>query len=359
MISPSTLFLIVAVFFATLSLFSVVDVAASKTLTEYRQEWEMYKLRFNKHYAANSVEDRMRFRIYLSRLPENNARLREIQSENPLAFFGPNPFSDWTEKELDSRRNKKLAARVVKKSSSPSVLDRQLLSNFMSRSAEARSVNWTAKGAVTNVKNQGQCGSCWAFSTAACLEGQNAIINGRRDSLSPQELVSCDTLDYGCDGSDDYSDTEKWIVRHNNGTIDTWESYPYVSGMGTVPKCRDRNDPKRKIGLRFIEGGKVIPSHEDEMARVLVEEGPVQISIDSEVLQNYNGGIIEHAKCRSSNVDHEVLIVGVEENHNPAYWIVKNSWGESWGERGYFRLKKGDNLICVAEWPYIWKIRKE
>ena len=180
---------------------AVFVAAEQKSLTQYRSEWEMYKFRYNKQYISGSKEDNYRFRLYLSRLPENNEKIRQQQKENPLATFGVTPFSDWTRTELESRRNKKLAASILLKKKNNNnqepKINHEALSKFMSKSAESRSVNWTARGKVSPIRNQGQCGSCWAFSSVAALYSQQAIKRNRFVPLSPQELVSCDTKDFG------------------------------------------------------------------------------------------------------------------------------------------------------------------
>lgn len=332
-----------------------------KPLSEYLHDWEQYKIRFNKMYISES-EDSFRFRTWVSRLPENNAQLRIIQEMNPRAVFGPTKFTDLTDKEWRQRRGRKQSQRLIndmKNRQQHQDLDRERLHKFKLRSPQEKSINYTAMGVTTFVRNQNNCGCCWAISTAENIEAQ-WFLRGHGDRnvvLSEQQLVSCDTIDSGCDGSNAYQDTATWIVEKNNGTLDTWASYPFVSGDGVTRRC-EQNE-KRVIGARGIEAGFVIASDEDEMNRVLVEVGPIQISVDSDILQDYISGIIDNAPCRSSEVDHEVLITAVSsEADGSQTWSVKNSWGTDWGYEGYFLVKKGTNQMCLAEWPYMWRIAK-
>jgi cathepsin L len=204
------------------------------------------------------------------------------------------------------------------------------------------SKDWVALGAVTSVKNQGQCGGCWSFSACGSLEGARQIKYGTLESLSEQELVSCDTRDEGCDGGwmDDAFD---WIKA--NGGIASYDAYPYTSGatgnsgtcMSNPPANLPNSAPASYVD---VQAGSV------SAMQSAVNIGPVSIAIqaDQSTFQNYAGGIIT-ANC-GQTLDHGVLIVGYGQDNGVDYWKVKNSWGTYWGENGYVRIEASSANLC-------------
>lgn len=190
--------------------------------------------------------------------------------------------------------------------------------------APSGSVDWVAAGAVTPVKNQGQCGSCWAFSTTGALEGLNWIHNKPQTiaSYSEQQLVDCSWLygNQGCNGGL-MQDAFKYVV-HNG--INTEQAYPYVARDQTC---------KTKVGVFKITGYKNVPKRSTAGLAHANEAGPISVSIDAENIMKYTGGIFSNPACGES-LDHGVLLVG----YTSQYWHVKNSWGTTWGEQGYIRF---------------------
>jgi C1A family cysteine protease len=205
-------------------------------------------------------------------------------------------------------------------------------------------LDWRTKGAVTAVKDQGQCGSCWAFSTTGNIEGQWKIKGHALTSVSEQELVSCDTIDSGCNGGlmDNAFD---WLVQSRKGVIATETSYPYVSGGGNVPKCKTTG----LVNGATITGHKDLPKDETQMAALLASGGPIAIAVDATSFQSYTGGILTN--CISQQIDHGVLLVGYGVSGTTSYWIIKNSWAASWGEQGYIRVKQGSNECLITSYP--------
>ncbi|KEG05488.1 cathepsin L-like protein [Trypanosoma grayi] len=157
-------------------------------------------------------------------------------------------------------------------------------------------------------------------------------------------LVSCDTTDAGCNGGL-MDDAFTWIIQDHNGTVDTEASYPYVSGAGYSPKCRTAS---HEFGAA-ISGYNDLPNDEDKMAAWLAVHGPIAIAVDATSFQFYMGGVLTN--CISEQLDHGVLLVGYDDSNSPPYWIIKNSWGTSWGEEGYIRIEKGKNQCLVNEYP--------
>jgi C1A family cysteine protease len=190
-------------------------------------------------------------------------------------------------------------------------------------------VDWVKEGAVTPVKNQAMCGSCWAFSTTGSIEGINAIKTGKLVSLSEQELVDCDTSkDQGCSGGlMDFA--FQFVV--DIGGLDTERDYAYWGVDGTCDQLKE----KRKTVS--IDGFEDVPKSDEGALRKAVSQQPVSVAICASQLQFYFNGIVDSC-CK--DLDHGVLAVGYGSEGDNPYWLVKNSWGSAWGEQGYFRLSR-------------------
>ncbi|KAL1190464.1 Germination-specific cysteine protease 1 [Cardamine amara subsp. amara] len=193
-------------------------------------------------------------------------------------------------------------------------------------------VDWRQKGAVNPIKDQGSCGSCWAFSTAASVEGINKIVTGELISLSEQELVDCDTsYNQGCNGGlMDYA--FQFIIK--NGGLNTEQDYPY---RGSDGKC---NSIQKNSKVVSIDGYADVPTNDETALKKAISYQPVSVAIEAggRVFQHYQSGIFT-GKC-GTDLDHAVVAVGYGSENGVDYWIVRNSWGPRWGEEGYIRMER-------------------
>ena len=220
--------------------------------------------------------------------------------------------------------------------------------------ARGNAIDWRTKGAVTPVKNQGSCGSCWSFSTTGNIEGQQFIHNKKLTPLSEQMLVSCDKTDSGCNGGL-MDNAFNWLIKNRKGQIVTSAAYPYVSGSGSNPACRAGELDKMAVGATITSYTHLAKS-EDTLAAYVLKTGPIAIALDASSFKSYTSGIMTN--CVSSRMNHAVLAVGFNDNNVPPYWIIKNSWGTSWGEKGYIRIAKGSNQCLLNSYSTTAVVKK-
>ncbi|KAF2078127.1 hypothetical protein CYY_000598 [Polysphondylium violaceum] len=204
------------------------------------------------------------------------------------------------------------------------------------------SVDWRAKGAVTGVKNQGQCGSCWSFSASGATEGAHEVKTGNLVALSEQQLIDCSSnTKWGNDGCNGglMDNAFKYIIA--NGGLDTEASYPYTEKQG---KCKF--NPKT-VGATLTSYTDVPHGSESDL-ETEAAISPVSIAIDAslESFQLYQSGVYYDKACSSTQLDHGVLVVGYGSENGSDYWIVKNSWGEDWGQSGYILMARNKDNAC-------------
>lgn len=291
------------------------------------EHFKQWVVTHSKSYLNDIEEYKKRFAVWL----ENLEFVLEYNAKHTTHWLGMNSLADLSHEEYKAKYlGYKPALRTTLRARNTGPFK---YANVADDSLPP-SIDWRKKGAVTGVKNQQQCGSCWAFSTTGSVEGINAIVTNGLVSLSEQELVDCDTAsDKGCQGGlMDYA--YEFIMQ--NGGIDTEDDYPYTAVQG---QCDD-NRAARKVVT--IDGYEDVPENSENSLKKAVAHQPVSVAIeaDQKEFQLYVGGVFSDEGC-GTNLDHGVLAVGYGvDPSGGSYWIVKNSWGAEWGDNGYIRLKR-------------------
>lgn len=314
-----------------LAVFSAVALAAK----DYEQMFGEFKATHLKSYA-DAGEEATRFKNFVRNMKKAEAQ----QAANPLAVFGANKFADLSEAEFGAYSN---GAEYFKKALAESTHTVEApLADVVAAAGEK--IDWREKGAVTPVKDQGACGSCWAFSAIGNIEGQ-AFLGGKPlTGLSEQLLNSCDTIDSGCRGGL-MDNAFNWLINNRKGEVVTEAAYPYVSGSGSNPACKPKAELDAMPVGATLKSFNHLAKSEDTLAAYVLSTGPIAVAVDSTSFQSYRSGILTN--CVNRQLTHAVLAVGFNDEHVPPYWIVKNSWGTSWGEGGYIRLAKGTNQCLI------------
>ncbi|KAA8519682.1 hypothetical protein F0562_013873 [Nyssa sinensis] len=290
------------------------------SMSERHEQW---MARYGREYKDNAEKER-RFKIFM----DNVQFIESFNSAGNRPYkLGINQFADQTNEEFQSSRN---GYKIPSNSRS----SRTTPFRYESVTAVPSSMDWRKKGAVTPIKDQGQCGSCWAFSAIAATEGITQLTTGKLISLSEQELVDCDTSgeDQGCEGG--YMEDAFQFIVHNKG-IATETTYPYDAADGT---CNTKEEASHAAN---ITGYEMVPANSEKALLKAVANQPVAVSIDASGydFQFYSSGVFT-GDC-GTVLDHGVAAIGYgTTDDGTKYWLVKNSWGTAWGEDGYIRMQR-------------------
>ena len=298
-----------------------------------QNDWSLFtdfQLKFNKKYESE-LDLLNRFRIFR----ENLHTIISHNLDNTQNFtMAVNQFTDLTQDEFKENYIGNGYGGLYKEVGSYGCK-----TFTSSASGVPTSLDWRVKGAVTSVKDQGQCGSCWSFSSTGAVEGAWAIFKGTLVDLSEQELVDCATgLSYGshgCNGGQ-MEGAFKFVIE--NGQCSNSE-YPYTSGTtktgGTCKKC--------SAVAQMNTCYDVKPNDQISLKGAVAQQPvAVAISADTKLFQSYSSGVITSSSCYTS-LDHGVLVVGYGTENGQDYWLVKNSWSSSWGENGYVKIARSSS----------------
>jgi len=313
----------------------LIVVANAKWLTEEQIEehWNQFKRQFHKRYPENG-ENKARRAIFESnfkRIFEHN-----MGADNGLHSYrlAVNQFADLTTEEFARQMNgfKSSGQRVQRN-----------IHRDEDVSALPATVDWRTKGVVAGVKDQGQCGSCWAFSAVASIEGQHALSTKNLVSLSEQNLVDCSTAEgnMGCNGG--LMDQAFEYVMKNKG-IDTESSYPYEA---SDDNCVYKSKSSGATVTNFTD---IMTGSESGLQTAVANVGPISVAIDASQFsfQFYSSGVYDEPNCgnKMADLDHGVTAVGYGTDNGQDYWLVKNSWGTIWGMTGYIQMSRNKDNQC-------------
>jgi len=309
-------------------------LAISFATTEFRQ----FTKKYNKNFATPQ-EFQKRQNIFLA----NKKFIDEENAKNHTFTLGINEFADLTHEEFTKYYLMKqfdTTKRVSKAKQMELPTDIKL----------PATVDWRQHNCVTHIKNQGQCGSCWSFSTTGSVEGAFALTTGHLISLSEQQLVDCSDSfgNQGCDGGL-MDDAFQYII--SAGGLETESRYPYTAEDGT---CQSNPTYYRADITSYTD---VTSGSEDALQVAVANIGPISVAIDAgqNSFQFYSGGVYYSQGCSPTQLDHGVLAVGYGTYQGSAYWLVKNSWGTSWGLSGYIMMSRNRNNNCgiatMASYP--------
>nr|CAB16316.1 cysteine proteinase precursor [Vicia sativa] len=346
---PLTRYARVAIFLCALTLSSslhhetlIQDVARKLELKDNdllttEKKFKLFMKDYSKKYSTTEE-----YLLRLGIFAKNMVKAAEHQALDPTAIHGVTQFSDLSEEEFE-RFYTGFKGGFPSSNAAGGVAPPLDVKGF------PENFDWREKGAVTGIKTQGKCGSCWAFTTTGSIEGANFLATGKLVSLSEQQLVDCDnkcditktSCDNGCNGG---LMTTAYDYLMEAGGLEEETSYPYTGAQG---ECKF--DPN-KVAVR-VSNFTNIPADENQIAAYLVNHGPLAIAVNAVFMQTYVGGVSCPLICSKRRLNHGVLLVGYNAEgfsilrlRKKPYWTIKNSWGEQWGEKGYYKLCRGHGM---------------
>jgi len=300
------------------ALFALFAVSSARLLAEHEYEF-LFTNWMRQHTRDYATVDEFQYRYQVWK--DNMDQVITHNAKNSTFTLAMNKFGDLTQKEFKARYNRYIPHNRTVLAAGP-----------IDISAIPTSVDWREKGAVTGVKNQGQCGSCWAFSAVASTEAAHFYKTGSLVSLSEEELVDCgsSTGNEGCEGGL-MDDAFQWIM--NNGGIASEASYPYIGTDGNPCQSSTQKNVATISGYKDVTQNSNSALLQAAAAQVV----SVAVEADQAVFQFYSSGVLNDPSC-GTNLDHGVTLVGYNNAGSNPYWIVKNSWGSDWGLSGYLYI---------------------
>mmetsp|Transcript_27708 Transcript_27708/g.61126 ORF Transcript_27708/g.61126 Transcript_27708/m.61126 type:complete len:335 (+) Transcript_27708:34-1038(+) len=307
----------------------------SEDATHQKYLFDAFMREHGKSYATMD-EEVTRFGHFIANLKIADERNQAELAAGGSAVHGITKFSDLSAEEFKARF---LGSDIRLKVGAPEVLE------TVENTSGSSSVDWSGV-LTTPVKDQGYCGSCWAFSATEQIESDSIRTLGQSTSslLSPEQITQCDKTSYGCNGG--WTEHAYNYVK-NAGGLESNADYPYTSSSGVTGTCHSESS-KYKIDVVSY----TTVNGETNMANYVLSTGPLSVCLDANNWNSYRGGIM--TQC-GKQVDHCVQAVGVDTGSN-GYWKVRNSWGTSWGESGYIRLAYGQNTCDITNDPTYTKV---
>jgi len=311
----------------------------------YDALFEQFVLEFEKVYSEE--ERALRKEVFA----QNMAFIEARNAEDHPYKLGVTAFADLTPEEFSDY--------LGYRGSTKDTLDAPLLGTHVADPAASvpESMDWRSKGAVTPVKDQGRCGSCWAFSSTGALEGAWQLATGKLVSISEQQLVDCAKFSVGNMGCSGGRQTAAFTYAEKH-TMVTEDSYPYEGKSGTFKHC-NADKGTAAIPDGDVTGYKQVAHSEDALMQAIAQQ-PVSVAIEADqmVFQHYTSGVLDGSSC-GAQLDHAVLAVGYGKTlTGQTYWIVKNSWGAKWGEDGYVRIIRGKDECGILNGPPVYPVVK-
>ncbi|XP_064087023.1 crustapain-like [Macrobrachium nipponense] len=316
----------------------ICGLAAVSAIPEFEREWhhlkewEAFKTQFEKSYA-NPLEEKHRQSVFLDKVKYIEDFNKLYEKGEKTYFLKVNQHSDLTHEELIALLTGGFERRMEVPNEPPMEVSVVGL---------ADSVDWRVAGAVTPVKDQGQCGSCWAFSAISALESMHFLKTGELVSLSEQNLVDC-AWDYGCYGCGGGWPYAAYQYIRDNGGVDTESSYPYRASDQTCSYSPST------VGATVSSYVQPASGSESALQKAVHDVGPVSVCIDAgqPSFGSYGGGVYYEPYCDTYYANHAVNVVGYGAQGGMDFWLVRNSWGTWWGEGGYIKMARNQGNMCA------------
>jgi len=323
----------------------VASYASIRSVEEDKRAFLAFQKKYSKIYE-DPEEFNYRFRVFRENI-QHAIELQSYANVESGAHFGITKFMDLTQSEFS-------AFYKMPNVNFDDYVAPPPKTNFKGKpwkglsSPNPTNYDWSEDGAVTAVYNQGQCGSCWAFSATETIESYNFLANGNLVSLSMEQIVDCDTADHGCEGG--FPSSAYQYVEEAGG-LEPFSDYPYTAENGESGSCQFNSEDVacNVTGYSSINGENGI------YAQLSSESGgPVSVCVDASSWQYYQGGVLNNC---TNNVDHCVQATGYYNyGESGAYWNVRNSWGADWGENGYIWIAIGEDLCSIGDYATIVQV---